>query len=116
MRSFVLALFVLLPVTAYGGQQIRYATRDYKHKGVVIQADEVFQKKDKIWFRLRVVNQTGKFLTIDKQQLQLKVGGATLAREKGVFGKYAKPNTIAAGVSGELNVEFVIGEVPQPVL
>jgi hypothetical protein len=31
-----------------------------------------------------------------------------------VFGKFAKPHIINAGLSHDLNVEYVIGEVPKP--
>ena|SRR6185436_7718983 len=105
----------LLLTLLLASAQYRYATHPYNHKGVSIQADEVFHKKDKVWFRLRIINQTGKFLTIDKGQVQLRVSGSLLPREKGVFGKYAKPKTINPGLSDEFNIEFVIGEVPQPI-
>lgn len=94
--------------------EVLYSTRPYEHRGVLIVAQKVFLKGKKLWFRLNVVNNTGKLLTIDKNQILLKVGGGQLARDQGVFGKYGKPHMLNPGLSHELYVEYVTGEIPQP--
>lgn len=96
--------------------EVTYAARPYDHKGVTLNPVRLWLKKNKLWLRLLVINHTGKLLTIDKAQLQLKLpDGAQIAREAGVFGKYGKPHYVGPGLSHELNVEFMIGPVPVPV-
>lgn len=110
--ALLTSLFLASPVLA---ATTSYAAAPYDHLGVVIQAERIFLKKDKIYFRLRVVNNTGKFMLIDKDQFQIQVAGAVLSREKGVFGKYAKPRLLNPGLSQALDVEFRIGRYPSPV-
>lgn len=110
---------LILPLIAFAvsaqAAEVIYSADTYEHLGVVIQAEKIFLKKDKLWFRLRVINETGKVMTIDKEQMQLRLGKSVIAREKGTFGKYSKPQHVSPGVSAQLHVEFVIGELPQSV-
>lgn len=116
MRAATIALLTgLLLAPPVLAAETSYTAAPYEHLGVVIQADRIFLKKDKIYFRLRVINNTGKFMMIDKDQFQIQVAGAALSREKGVFGKYAKPRLLNPGLSQALDVEFRIGTYPSPV-
>jgi hypothetical protein len=100
---------------AFAGEVI-YTAQPYSFHGVTINAQKIFLKGNKLWLRLLVINGTGKLLTMDKTQMQGRLqSGAVIPREAGVFGKYAKPNIINPGLSHELNIEFTIGPVPQPL-
>lgn len=105
----------VLAAPAMARADVVYSTSQYEHNGVVLMTDKVFLKGKKLYLRLRVINKTGKLLTVDKRQLQLKLStGALLMREEGVFGKFAKPNNIDPGLSHDLNIEFMAGEIPLP--
>jgi hypothetical protein len=70
------ALFALCAVVLVGlfaprqavALEVVYAAKEYAHNGVEVTAEKVFLKGNKLWFRLRVINNTGKLLTIDKSQ------------------------------------------------
>ncbi len=100
---------------AWAGE-ISYTAAPYDSQGVQLNVAKIFHKSEKVWFRLIVINKTGRVLTIDKNQIQCQLpDGRVTTRAMGVFGKYAKPSSIAAGLSAELNIECLVGEVPQPV-
>jgi hypothetical protein len=113
--SFVLVCLVGLPSLALAGET-PYSAQEYKHKGVSLAPEKIFLKKDKLWVRLLVINDTGKFLSVDKAQVRAKLAsGAVVSRETGTFGKNPKLAVIQPGASHALYVEFIVGEAPAPV-
>lgn len=108
---------VLLGATATAhADEVIYAAKPYESHGVQLNVARIFHKGDKVWFRLMVVNSTGKVLTIDKNQVQCRLPDDTVVmRAMGVFGKYAKPSSIGPGLSSEFNVECPVGPVPVPI-
>lgn len=122
-RTFLSTTFALCTGLALFGtatsaraDEVTYAAKPYESHGVQLNVSKIFHKGDKVWFRLRVVNSTGKVLTIDKNQIQCRLPDDTVVtRAMGVFGKYAKPSNIGPGLSSELNVECEVGAVPVPV-
>lgn len=104
-----------IPASAWAGE-VSYAAAPYENQGVQLNISKIFHKSGKVWFRWIVINKTGRVLTIDKNQIQCQLpDGRVTTRALGVFGKYAKPSSIAAGLSAELNIECQVGDVPQPV-
>src|SRR3569832_1514773 len=100
MGAAVIAAAVGWPATAHAGQ-VTYQPQGagYEHRGVLITPLKIYLKGKKLWFELNVINNTGKLLTIDKNQITLKLEGAELPREQGVFGKFAKPHLVNPGLS-----------------
>jgi hypothetical protein len=116
-RSTIVALFL---VAVFGGLaqagEINYAAKEYSHNKVTVNATKIWLKKNKIWFKLTVINGTDKLLIFDKEQIQAKTpDGRTFARARSVFAGTAKPVTINPGMSAPLWVEYEIGEMPLEV-
>lgn len=104
-----------IPASSWAGE-VNYSAAPYESQGVQINVAKIFHKSGKVWFRWIVINKTGRVLAIDKNQIQCQFpDGRVTTRAMGVFGKYAKPSTIAAGLSAELNIECAVGDLPQPV-
>ena len=96
---------------------VEYGAAEYDNKqGVVLSAERIVLKGDKIWFRFNLLNNTGKVLVIDKVQMHLRLeDGQVVAREGGVFNKHPKPEVVMAGVSQQFAIEFAMGKDPVPV-
>jgi hypothetical protein len=100
---------------AFAGE-ITYAAAPYEANKITVTAEKVWLKKDKIWFKLRVINGTDKVVIFDKEQIQAKTpDGRVFARARSVFAGQAKPSTVLPGASQPLWLEYVIGDVPLQV-
>ncbi len=112
----VAAAAVLLAAGLVFAGDIVYAAQPYQANGITVSAEKIWLKKDKIWFRLRVMNGTDKVLMFDKEQMQAKLpDGRVLARARSVFAGQAKPATVLPGGSAPLWLEYVIGTTPLQV-
>jgi hypothetical protein len=113
LRSLVF-VFLLLTLSrmALAGEMV-YSAEPYSHDGITVNAQQIFLKKGKIWFKLLVINGTDKLLMIDKNQIMCRLpDGRTLAREVSVFAGHGTPHEVAPGLSHPLYVEYKIGDLP----
>src|SRR5688572_5943325 len=107
--AVAVAALVLASLAGSAAASTTYNADPYEHSKITIAVKEIYYKKDKIWFRLTVVNSTGKELRIDRDQMMVKASTGLKTRKKSMFGS-GGPYTIKAGESGPLNIEF---EVPE---
>jgi hypothetical protein len=104
-RTFIV-LSILLSASAAWAGETPYTGEPYEHNKITIQADKIWHKSGKVWFKLTVVNGNDKVVVFDKEQIQAEVGGKVVSREKSVFAGTAKPSDIAPGTSKPLWVEY----------
>ncbi len=109
----VVAVLALASV-AYAGNRLPFGMPAYSHQGITIQPKEIYFDGGKLTVRVIVINETGKSLSLDKAQIQLRVGDSILPRDEGVFGKFAKPALVAPGLSHPLYIDFRLA-APGPV-
>lgn len=105
VRHLLVLSILFSAATALAGET-PYTAPPYEDKKVTINAEKIWHKSGKVWFKLKVVNGTDKPLTYDKEQIQANVSGKVLSREKSVFAGTAKAVTLAPALSGDLWVEY----------
>jgi hypothetical protein len=108
--AVVAAALVLASLVGDAAASTNYNAGPYEHNKITIAVKEIYYKKDKIWFRLTVINGTGKELRIDRDQMTAKASTGIKMRKKAIFGISGGVYSIKAGESGPLNIEF---EVPE---
>ena len=113
MKALIVALCLALPSVAVASE-LPYQAKPYASHGISITPEKIFLKKDKLWVRVHVLNETGKLLTMDKTQITLRMNGAVIGREGGVFNKNPKPEYVQPGLTHPLYIEFIVGAVPAP--
>jgi hypothetical protein len=114
-RTLVALAVLVAAGTAFAGE-IMYSAQPYENSKITVVPEKVWLKKDKIWFKLRVINGTDKVLIFDKEQIQAHTpDGRVFSRERSVFAGQAKPSTVLPGGSNPLWVEYKIGATPLQV-
>ena len=114
-RTLATLVVLVAAAPAWAGETM-YAAQPYEANKITVAPEKVWLKKDKIWFKLRVMNGTDKVLVFDKEQIRAHTpDGREFARERSVFAGQAKPSTVAPGGSQPLWVEYKIGETPLQV-
>jgi hypothetical protein len=115
LRQIVVFLLLATGGVAWASDFL-YSAPTYANHQITINAEKIWYKKDKVWFKLRVLNGTDKVLTFDKEQIQAKTpDGRVMSRERSVFAGQAKPSTVMPGGSADLWVEYKVGSVPVEV-
>jgi hypothetical protein len=112
---FVIGLSLFSPA-AFAGETAYAGPVPFDRHGVMVSPRELFLKDNKIWLRLTVINNTGKVMVLDKNQILAHLpDGRTLSRALGTFGKYARPAVVQPGLSHDLNIEYEMGPAPMEV-
>lgn len=105
-RSLLVLTILSSASVALAGETPYVGPDKYEDKKITLQADKIWHKSGKVWFKLTVINGSDKTVIYDKEQIQAEVGGETRSREKSVFAGTAKAVTLAPGLSGQLWVEY----------
>jgi hypothetical protein len=107
----VLALALFLVAGNALASKRMYKGPTYNHHGVVINTTQIKNDGKKIWFEILVINQSGKTLTIDRNQLTAKLpDGTIVSRERGTFAKWGSQAAyvVVPGGSHDIKIEFPV--------
>lgn len=120
-RAFALAALLLTsaPALARVGADDWVAV-PYSNNGLVVNSKSLELKKGKLWIKIQVVNNTGKIITFNPDQIQAKLpDGNVVTRLKGVFDKNSSAHAlklIQPGAGEEFALEYQVGEPPKVAL
>ena len=115
LRPLLVAVATLSLLASTARAEDEWGSLPYTEKGITINPKAVrLSSKGKLWFKLQFINQTELPLVVDPDGLQVKLpDGRLVARSKGLFDKVGSAHstqTIAPGISGEINAEYMVGK------
>ena len=114
-RAFALATLLLAttPALARVGADDWVAV-PYSNDGLVVNSKSLELKKGKMWIQIQLVNNTGKMMTFNPDQIQAKLpDGNVVTRLKGVFDKNSDAHAlklIQPGAGQDFAVEYQVGD------
>lgn len=115
VAAALLLASVLLHTTAHarvGGDD--WVAVPYAQEGLTINAKSLELKKGKLWVQLQVVNNTGKIITFNPDQIQARLpDGSVVTRLKGVFDDKSAAHQvklIQPGAGQDFALEYQVGE------
>lgn len=86
----------------------------YNNDGLVVNSKSLELKKGKMWIQIQLVNNTGKMITFNPDQIQAKLpDGNVVTRLKGVFDKNSDAHAlklIQPGAGQDFAIEYQVGD------